>query len=476
MKIYDVGVLGGGVIGCEIARRLTDLSLKTALIEKCADVAEGGATKANSGIIHAGFDCKVGTKKAKFNVLGSKMYPEIAKRLGVEVKNVGAIVVGRENDLEKIKGLYNQGIANGVEGLEIIEREEIEKFLPTVNKEIKYALYAKTSSIVSPYQMAIAMAEEAALNGCDFYFESPVEKVEKVDGYYKLETKDGEILCKVVVNATGAGSAKVNQIFGAEKFDLRFARGEYCLLDLTERDFVKCTVFPLPSKLGKGVLVSPTVHGNVILGPTAIDCQADENVISQEGLDYLKNNVALVCDGVNYRKNIRVFAGNRVISGDDFIIEKSKLVDNYVYLGGICSPGLSSAPAIALEVARLVEECGLTLKQKESYIPRKPYTDTHALTKEEHNELIKKDGAYGKIVCRCEKITEGEILEAVRSPLRPKTVDGVKRRVRAGMGRCQGGFCMPTVMEIIAKENGLKLCDITKFGANSYIVLNKAEE
>lgn len=475
MKIYDVAVIGGGVVGAEVARKLTDESLKVCLIEAKADVAEGGASKANSGIVHAGFDCHVGTVKAKMNVLGSKMYPDLAKRLGIELINCGALVVGREEDKEKIQTLYDQGIANGVEGLEIVGRDVIKEYLPTANEEIVIALHAKTSSIISPYVATIAMSEEAALNGCDFFFNSKVTKIVKKDGLFHITAGENEIISKGIVNGAGAGAKEVNNLAGAEDFPLRFARGEYCLLDLTEKDFAKCTIFPLPTKLGKGVLVSPTVHGNIILGPTAIDCEWDENVVSLEGLDYIKANVTKMCDNVNYRKNIRVFAGNRVISGDDFIIKTSEKVDNFIYLGGICSPGLSSAPAIAVEVAEMFKKLGFTLKTNENYIPRKPYHITHEMSDEELDKLIKKDGRFGKIVCRCEKITEGEIVEAINSPLKPITVDGIKRRVRAGMGRCQGGFCMPTVMELIARERNLSLADVTKFGQKSYIVLPKED-
>lgn len=475
MTCFDIAVIGGGVVGCEIARRLTDYSLKVALIERCADVAEGGASKANSGIVHAGFDCHVGTLKAKVNVLGSKMYPALCERLGVELINCGALVVGREEDLPKIQTLYDQGVANGVEGLEIVGRDVIEKYLPTVHADIKYALHAKTSSIISPYYATIAMAEEAALNGCEFFFNSKVEKIERENGAYKITAGENVVYAKAIVNAAGAGSLEINKLANAEEFPLRFARGEYMLLDLTEKNFAKCTIFPLPTKLGKGVLVSPTVHGNIILGPTAIDCEAEENVVSNEGLDYIRSNVAMMADNVNYRKNIRVFAGNRVISGDDFIIAKSEKAENFIYLGGICSPGLSSAPAIALEVAKLVEELGFELKENKNFIRRKPYKETRHMTDEELNALIKEDPSYGHIVCRCEKITEGEILEAIRSPLHPDTVDGVKRRVRAGMGRCQGGFCMPTVMELIAKERNIPLSEVTKFGGNSKIVYGEED-
>ncbi len=472
MKKYDVIVIGGGVVGSAIADNLTENSLKVALVEKEADVASYGATKANSGIVHAGFDCHVGTLKAKVNVEGSKLYPALCERLGVELINCGALVVGRKENYEKIKTLYDQGITNGVDGLSIIEREEILKYMPTAHPEIVYALLAKTSSIVSPYLMTIALAEEAKINGCDFYFNSPVTKIEKQGDDFVVECGENTISATVVINAAGANSKNVNAIAKAEDFPLRFARGEYMLLDMNESEFVNATIFPLPTDKGKGVLVSPTVHGNIIVGPTAIDCEAEEVTITQEGLDYLHANADAMVQNLNYRANIRVFSGNRTISGDDFIIRKSDIVKNYVYLGGICSPGLSSAPAIANMVAEIVGELGLKLERKEM-IRRKPYTVTHTMNEFDLNHLIHHHGEYGKIVCRCEKITEGEILEAVRSPLRPVTVDGVKRRVRAGMGRCQGGFCMPRVMEIIARENDMSIEEVTKFGKGSYVLLKE---
>ncbi len=471
MKIYDICVVGGGIIGAEIARNLTDKQLSVCLCEATADIAQGGATKANSGIVHAGFDCHVGTLKAKMNVLGSEMYPALCERLGVPLNNCGALVVGREQDLPVLQKLYDQGVQNGVKELSVIGREEILKHAKTLNEEIKYALYAKTSSVVSPYLMAIACAEEAKINGCDFYFESVVTKIKKEGEIFHITAGENQICAKVVINASGAGSLEVNKIAGAEEFPLRFARGEYMLLDLTEKGFVDLTMFPLPTEKGKGVLVSPTEHGNIILGPTAIDCEADEVVVSQEGLDYIKGSVDSMVKGANLRKNIRVFAGNRVISGDDFTIKASEKVENFIYLAGICSPGLSSAPAIGDYVAEIVEKLGFKLVKNKDFKKRTPYYQTLKMSEKQLDELIKSDGSFGKIVCRCEKITEGEILQAINSPLKPKTVDGVKRRVRAGMGRCQGGFCMPRVMELIASENNMEIQQVTKFGGNSNILI-----
>lgn len=471
MKKYDICIIGGGIIGAEIARNLTDKSLKVCLCEATADIACGGATKANSGIVHAGFDCHVGTLKAKMNVLGSEMYPDLCKRLGVPINNCGALVVGREQDLPILENLLAQGIENGVKELSIITRDEILKHAKTLNEEIKYALEAKTSSVISPYLMAIACAEEAAINGCDFYFESRVTAIEKTADGFEIAAGENKINAKAVINAAGAGSLEVNQIAGAEEFPLRFARGEYLLLDLTEKGFVDLTMFPLPTEKGKGVLVSPTEHGNIILGPTAIDCKADETVVSLEGLDYIRGSVDSMVKNVNLRKNIRVFAGNRVVSGDDFVIKTSEKVEDYIYLGGICSPGLSSAPAIGEYVANLVEKLGFKLKENSNFKKRAPYHQTLKMSDEELAALIKEDSRFGKIVCRCEKITEGEIVEAINSPLKPKTVDGVKRRVRAGMGRCQGGFCMPRVMELIAEEGEIAIEEVTKFGQGSNILI-----
>lgn len=470
MNIYDVIVVGGGVVGCAVANALTENSLSVALVEKDEDVANAGATKANSGIVHAGFDCHVGTLKAKMNVLGSKMFPELCQRLHVELINCGAIVVGRKDDCDKIKALYEQGIANGVEGLSIIERDEILKYAPTAHEEIQCALRADTSSIISPYLVTVALAEEAKINGCEFFLGNAVTDVKKDGEIFTVTFGDKKLQARAVVNSSGAYVNEINKMVGAEQIPLRFARGEYMLLDLTEKGFVNCTVFPLPTALGKGVLVSPTVHGNIIVGPTAIDCEKGENVVSFEGLDYIRANANAMLSDINYRKNIRVFAGNRSISEEDFVIKESDVVDNFVYLGGICSPGLSSSPAIAQYVTEIIGELGFKLEKKQM-ISRTPYHVTAEMSEEKLNELIAKDGRFGKIVCRCEKITEGEIVEAVNSPLKPKTVDGIKRRVRAGMGRCQGGFCMPKVMEIIANENGISIEDVTKFGKGSEILL-----
>ncbi|MFI3167663.1 MAG: NAD(P)/FAD-dependent oxidoreductase [Bacillota bacterium] len=469
MKKYDIAVIGGGVIGCEIARKLTSLSQSVALIEKCADVASYGATKANSGIVHAGFDCKVGTLKAKLNVLGSEMYPKLCKRLSVELDNCGALVVGKSEDEEKIQHLFAQGVQNGVKNLQIIHKEEIAKYIKNPNPQIEVALYAGTSSVVSPYHLAIAMAEEAVINGCDAYFNSGVTAIQKTADHFKITAGENIINAKIVINACGGGAQKINEIAGAEKFETTFARGEYMLLDLSEKDIVSATIFPLPTKLGKGVLCSPTAHGNIIIGPTAIATKGDDTVVTPEGLDYIKQNLAQMVRGVNFRKNIRVFSGVRAVSGDDFIIEKSKCVENFLYLGGICSPGLSSAPAIANYVCELLgDDCDLKPLENQKF--RTPYKITSHMTDEELNQTISKDPAYGEIVCRCEKITRGEILEAINSPLSPTTIDGIKRRVRAGMGRCQGGFCMPTIMEIISKQKNIPMEEITKFGKGSEIL------
>ncbi len=469
MKKYDIAVLGGGVVGCEIARKLTSLSQSVALIEKEADVASYGATKANSGIVHAGFDCKVGTLKAKLNVRGSEMFPKLCERLSVELDNCGALVVGREEDREKIQHLFMQGVQNGVKDLSIIEREEIAKYIKNPNPQIAVALRAGTSCVVSPYHLAIAMAEEAVLNGCDAYLESEVTAIEKHGDHFEISAGENKIEAKIVINACGAFAEKINEIAGAESFKTTFARGEYMLLDLSEKDIVSATIFPLPTKLGKGVLCSPTAHGNIILGPTAIACENDDAIITSEGLEYIKQNLSQMVESVNLKKNIRVFSGVRSVSGDDFIIEKSKKVENFLYLGGICSPGLSSSPAIAQYVCELLGgDCDF--KEVENPIKRTPYHITSKMTDEDLNKLIKTNESYGEIVCRCEKITRGEILEAINSPLAPTTIDGIKRRVRAGMGRCQGGFCMPTIMEMISKERNIPMSEISKFGKGSEIL------
>ncbi len=460
---YDVAVIGGGVVGCSILNKLTRKGLKTILIEKANDVAMG-ASKANSGIIHAGFDCKPNTLKARFNVRGSIMYPELCKQLGVGINNCGALVVG--NNLEVVNELLERGKQNGVKGLSVLNRTELLKLVPTLSENVTCGLYAKTSSIVSPYMFTIALAEEAVLNGAEVKFNTEIKKCEKTNNGYKLIADGFEFETKYVINAAAGGYNDVANILNTENYDLTFKRGEYYLLDNTVK-ITNLTLFPLPSKTSKGVLISPTFDGNTIVGPTSYECEFSTKTTT-DGLKEVKERSSATISNIPFNKNIRNFSGVRVICGDDFIVEKSNKQQNIVNIAGICSPGLSAAPAIAEYVVE--ELLGFTnadvVKTK-----RKPYTSLVNLSSEERDKLIKSNSDYGRIVCKCECVSLGEIKEALNSPLKPTSVDAVKRRVRAGMGRCQGGFCLTKVIQTISQTHNISEFDVVKEnkGSNFYV-------
>ena len=462
--IYDVAIVGGGVIGVSIHNKLTSIGKKTILIEKNNDVATG-TTKANSGIIHAGFDAKPGTLKAKLNVLGAKLYPSICNRLGVSLINNGALVIC--NDINVINELYCRGIDNGVQGLEILDKNKLSKMLPNIAENITCGLHAKSSSIISPYEYTIALAEESVINGGEIVFNYLINSVKKSNDCYILSNGQREISARKIILAVGGEHNNVAEIFGSSKYDIKFRRGEYYLLDKGAMDIGGFTIFPMPSKDSKGVLISPTSSGNIIVGPTSILSDDNKTITTKEGLDDVASKSLLMLNYVNLKKNIRVFSGVRTLVGDDFVIEKDKLNEDIINVTGICSPGLTAAPAIANMVLKLLgfEDQEIPLKKRENYIK------TNNLTTDKLNELIKKDGRYGKIVCRCENVSEGEIIDAINSPLKPISIDAIKRRTRAGMGRCQGGFCMLKVMEIIARERNMSIDEINKENEGSRIIV-----
>lgn len=471
----DVIVIGGGVIGCNILYELAKKNVNALLLEAQNDVS-CGASRANSGIVHAGYDCKPNTLKARFNVEGSKMYENLCKELDVPYENVGSLVVAEESGLEHLKKLKEFGDKNGVP-TEVINREQILAIEPNVSDNICYALNAPTASVVSPYKLTIALADFAVLNGAEIELNSKV-----VDISYDLTSKIYTVTCengkeyksKLVINCAGTHSMEINKIAGVETYETEFRRGEYFVLDQTERAKLKTVLFPLPDEGGKGVLVVPTADGNVLYGPTSlVTGDADDNSITEEGLDFIKKNIARIYKPYNLRKVIRVFSGLRSGSGNDFIIKKSEVLDNYIMLLGICSPGLSSAPAIAKYVVGELVSSLVDLEDKEEIKSLPKHLRFNELSKEELNELIKKDSKWGRIICRCEKVTEAEIVNAIHSPLKATTVDAIKRRTRAGMGRCQGGFCAPRVMEILSRELDIPFEEIKLNNEGSEIALSE---
>ena len=462
--VYDVAILGGGVIGCSIFNKLTRIGKKAILIEKGLDVATG-TTKANSGIVHAGFDAKPNTLKALLNVRGASLYPKLCEELNVPYIRNGALVIG--NDIKVVNELYDRGIQNGVQDLEVLDRKMLLSKLPNISDNITCALFAKSSAIVSPYEFAIALAEESVVNGGSIIFNFNTTSCSKDTDYYILSNGKDKIKAKKIVVSVGGNHNEVAEILGTSKYDIKFRRGEYYLLDKGSMDIGGHTIFPLPSKDSKGVLISNTCSGNIIIGPTSILCDNNATITTKEGLNDIAKKSGLMLNNVNFRKNIRVFAGVRTLVGDDFVIEKDRINNDVINVTGICSPGLTAAPAIAEEVVKLLDYKDKEIKIK--HLPKR--IKTCELSTIELNKLIKKNSSYGKIVCRCENITEAEIIEAINSPLQPMTIDGIKRRTRAGMGRCQGGFCFSKVMELIARERNISIDRINKENSGSRIIV-----
>jgi len=474
--MYDVAIIGAGVIGAMTARTLTSYGLKVCVIEKENDVAMG-ATKANSAIVHAGFDAKEGSLKAKLNVLGSEMMPQVAKELGVKYINNGSLVIGfNDEDKDTIEELYVRGNANGVKKLAILNGEEARNIEPALTKNVTCALYAPTGAIICPYELTIAAMGNAMDNGAELKLATEVISIAKNNGIFEIRTTNDAVTSKYVVNAAGVYSDSIAKMVGDDSFCVNPRRGEYILLDREEGGLVSHTIFRTPSKMGKGILVSPTVDHNLLLGPTSVDIEDKEDkTTTKPGFERVIKEANENVDGIKINKSITSFCGLRATgSTGDFIINSP--VEGFINAAGIESPGLSSAPAIAEYIAQLLKKQGVNLKKSDSFNPiRKNMHYFKEASIEDRNEIIKKDSSFGKIVCRCETVTEGEILEAIRTNPQPRDLDGVKRRTRAQMGRCQGGFCMPYIIDLLAKELNIPFESVTKFGGNSTVNIGKTK-
>jgi len=473
--MYDVVVVGAGVVGALIARTLAKYDLKILILEKESDVAMG-ATKANSAIVHAGFDAAEGSLKAKLNVRGSEMMEQVTRELGVKYKRNGSLVVAFENEREEVEKLVARGIANGVKGVRLVERKELHELEPNLNNDLDCALLAPTGAIICPYELTIAAVGNAMDNGAELKLNFEVSDIKKTDGGFAVTSSKGETVeTKYLINSAGLYSDKIAAMTGDADFEVHPRRGEYMLLDRECGNFCSHTIFHTPTKMGKGILVSPTVDGNLLLGPTATDILDKEDTkTTAEGFASVVSKANDNVKNLPLNKVITSFCGLRAVgSTGDFII---KMNDGVITLAGIESPGLSSAPAIAEYVEKLLTDAGMKADVKVDYNPiRRPAHYFKSLSMEEKNEIIKKDPRYGKMVCRCESITEGEIVEALTVNPRATDIDGVKRRTRSGMGRCQGGFCSPTVVELIARELGVPFESVTKFGGASVINYGKTK-
>ncbi len=474
----DIVIIGGGVVGSAVARLLSKYEGSVAVLEGKSDIAEG-ASKANSGIVHAGFDAKPGSMKAKLNVEGAKMYPALCEEVNAPYRRAGAMVLAfSEEERPTVQKLYEQGVANGVPEVRIIEHDEILAMEPNVNPGVVCALLAPTSGITSPYELTCALADHAAVNGVEFCLDTRVEDICEDETGYTLKTNQGPVHAKVIINCAGVNSAKLHNLLSDDKLTIIPRKGEYYLLDRIRPLLFSRTMFQTPTKMGKGVLVSPTVHGNILVGPSATDVEDGEAVeTTAEGLAGVLSAARKTWPNVRLNKVITTFAGMRAHeTNGDFIIGAVKGRKNAYETVGIESPGLSAAPAIAeMLVKQIAEEQGL--KEKAQWLPapvrEKPFYD---MTDEERAEIVKKDPEYGTLVCRCEQVTEAEIRAAIRRPVGARTIDAVKRRTRAGMGRCQGGFCSPRVLEILSEELNISPLEVTKCGVESRLLVGTLAE
>ncbi len=461
---YDVVVIGGGVIGCAVARELSRFQLKTCVLERDEDVCSG-TSKANSAIVHGGFDAEPGSLKARFNVEGNRMMGQLAEELDFDFKRNGSLVLCfAEEDRPALQKLYDKGIANGVEGMSIISGDEVRSLEPNVEDTVVAALQVPSGGIVCPFGLTIALAENACENGVEFRFLTEVQKIGKTEDGYVLETSKGQITAKYVVNAAGVYADKFHNMVSEKKIHITARKGDYCLLDKEAGGIVTRTIFQLPTKMGKGVLVTPTVHGNLLTGPTATDVEDKEKTATTaEDLDSLMGRASLSVKDIPFRQVITSFAGLRAHEdGDDFIIGEAEDAEGFFDAAGIESPGLSSAPAIGVYLAELIAEKAGAGKKADWNGRRKGIVRPEFLSKEERAELIRQNPSYGTIICRCEGVSEGEIVDAITRTLGAKSLDGVKRRVRQGMGRCQAGFCTPRTMEILSRELGIPMEEICK--------------
>jgi len=478
--MLDVAIVGAGVVGACVARELSRLRLKVVLLEKEHDVAEG-ASKANSGIVHAGYDARPGTLKAKYNVLGQRMFDQLAGELDFTFRRNGSLVIADEEGVAKLEVLKTQGIANGLTDLRIAHGEELRTLEPNLNDNVYAALVVSSGGIVCPYGMTIALAENAAQNGVEFRLGCPVVGIKREQGYFSLSTPKETISTRIIVNAAGLYSDEINNMLSSHKLTIRPRRGEYCLLDRTEGQLVKHTIFQLPTEKGKGVLVTPTVDGNLLLGPTSESIDEKDNVATTaSGLDEVLKQAKASLNRLPVNKVITSFTGLRatLVPGEgvtnDFIIEEAVDVPGLINLCGIESPGLTAAPAIGFEVAQMVAD-RLKPEVNEGFNPiRQAIRPFREMSNEERKAAIQNDGDYGQIICRCESVTKAEIIAALRSPLGKNcgvnSLDAIKRRTRTGMGRCQSGFCSMRLLDIIAEECGIDVTAVTKSGGRSNIL------
>jgi glycerol-3-phosphate dehydrogenase len=476
--IYDVLIIGGGVIGCCIARTLSKYNLKICLLEKDADIASG-TTKGNSGVVHAGYGAPREHIRRSFCIKGNKLYSQAVEELNFPFQRIGSFVVALEdNQIKILEEERKRGIEDGIPGLELIlDKDRIRYMEPNLTDDVVGVLHAPTAGIVSPYEMTFALAENAAMNGVKFHRNQKVIKIKHQDYIFTIRTKSDEFKAKNIINAAGLYGAKISKMVGLDYFEIMPRKGEYILFDRNAMHLNKI-LFPIPTKISKGILVCPTIHGNTFVGPNAQNITDKKDLSTTEaGLKEIIEGGRLLVPNLPLRASIRNFAGLRAVPDIyDFIIDNTDIY-GFINVAGILSPGLTSCYAIAERVIEFLELLGLELKVKENYNPNRPKPERFKdFSKQELDQKIKEDPAWGRIICRCETIPEKEIINAIRAPVGATTVDGIKFRCRPGMGRCQGGFCRPRVIEILSRELNIPYEEVSKRGEDTFFLIGKTKD
>lgn len=474
--MLDVIIIGGGICGCSLLYELSRFQVRAALLEKQNDVSTG-ATKANSALVHAGYDPKPGTLMAKYNVQGNALIESLCGELDILYRKAGSLVIGfHDQDRAGIEKLYRQGVKNGVPGMRMLGHDELHRIEPALNKAAQFALYAPGAGIVNPWELAFAQAEAAILGGAEVHLDTEVLSVEKIERGFSVHTSTGDYRGRFLVNAAGVHAAEVSAMLGEYDFTITPKKGEYYLLDTTAGGLVERVIFQPPTKAGKGVLLAPTVHGNLLVGPSAEPAEMDDVRTTGSGLEYVRAQARRSVPAIDFGESIRTFAGARAVAQvDDFIVGPSRETPGYFRVAGIQSPGLTSAPAIAKDIVVQLAQAGLSLVPNPRFCAKRHILRFKELSDAQRGEAIRKNPLYGKIVCRCQTVTEGEIVDALRRPLPPRSLDAVKRRVGPGMGRCQGGFCGPRVQAIIARELGIAQERVWQDRAGMAVVIGRTK-
>lgn len=477
MRHYDIVIVGAGITGCAIARQLSRYDLAIACVEAGNDIALG-STKANGGLVHAGYDPAAGTVKASVNARGCALYGRWAKELGFGFKRTGSMVLGfSPADREHLEKLLENGRANGVEDMRIIEDDEIWEHEPRASKEATCALWCPSTGYVDPFEVAIAAAENAAANGVEFWRSATVDAIDEHADGFVLHTSAGDLSASYLVNAAGNGCADISRMAGGEHFELVWRQGNIAVLDHEARPLMP--LYPIPTSVSKGVIVTGTVHGNTVITATAAIREAGDNDTYAADVEELLSGARKLVPDLDTRRLVRAFAGGRaVIRGlNDFLIERSAAQPRLFQAAGIQSPGVASAPAVAERIEGLIRQAGITLIEKPGYNPARTVPEDFDLASPDRKrELIESDPAWGRVVCRCETVPEAEIVAAIRREPGAVSVEGVKRRCRAGMGRCQSGFCQSRVVRILARELDCDPADVLLEDKGSNIVYGPVKE